>query len=149
MERCGRIPEILMVEDNPGDVLLTRRAFESAKLANVLNVVTDGAQAMAYLRKQGEYQDRETPGIVLLDLNLPRKSGREVLEEIKGDPELKHIPVVVLTSSKDHTDILKSYQNYANSYIVKPVSMDNLVEVIATLEAYWMAVVTLPQETAG
>ena len=140
----GHIADILLVEDNPGDVLLTQKSMEYAKLANPLRVVSCGEEALAYLRKEGRFAGAETPGLVLLDLNLPGKSGQEVLAELKADPALRLIPVVILTSSKDEGDIMLAYHNHANSYIVKPVEIDKLVNLVSVLDSYWMALVTLP-----
>jgi two-component system, chemotaxis family, response regulator Rcp1 len=144
MVRDGYIAEILLVEDNPGDVLLTQTSMEYAKLANPMRVVSCGDEALAYLRKEGRFVGAETPGLVLLDLNLPGKDGREVLAELKADAALRVIPVVILTSSQDEGDIMLSYQNHANSYIVKPVEIDKLVKVVSVLDSYWMDVVTVP-----
>lgn len=136
--------EILLVEDNPGDVRLTQEALREAKVHNQLNVVTDGVEAMAYLRRKGKYAKARRPDIVFLDLNLPRKNGREVLEEIKGDDELKTIPVVILTTSTAEEDILKSYQLHANCYVTKPVEMDGFIKAIKCVENFWFTVVKLP-----
>ena len=127
----ARVIDVLLVEDDPGDVLMTREAFEEHKLHNRLDVVTDGVEAMAYLRREGEYADAPRPDLVLLDLNLPRRDGREVLAEIKADPDLRHIPVVVLTTSKAEEDILRSYELHANAYVTKPVDFDRFIEVSA------------------
>ncbi len=136
--------EILLVEDNPGDVLLTREAFEEGKVSNNLNHVADGVEALAYLRRQGQYADRPTPDLVLLDLNMPRKGGIEVLEEVKADEALKNIPIVVLTTSEAEADILRSYHNHANAYITKPVDLEQFIRVVRTLEEFWLVVVRLP-----
>ena len=136
--------EILLVEDNPGDVVLTRKAMERARFKSNLHVVGNGEDALSYLRKEGAYAAVGTPDLILLDLNLPRKNGREVLTEVKGDPRPKLIPVVVLTTSDDDADILRAYLSHANSYITKPVDLDKLVEAVSTLNQYWMSVVTLP-----
>ncbi|MBF0339421.1 MAG: response regulator [Magnetococcales bacterium] len=136
--------EILLVEDSPGDVELTREALADSKLLNRLNVVEDGEEAMAYLRQQGKYADATRPDVVLLDLNLPRKDGREVLEEIKADPELKAIPVVVLTTSQAEEDILRTYQLHANCYITKPVDLNQFFAVVKSVENFWFSVVKLP-----
>ena len=136
--------EILLVEDSPTDVLLTREGLAEAKLANNLHVVVDGIQAIAFLRKEGEYADVPRPDLVLLDLNLPRKDGREVLHEIKEDEDLKVIPVVVLTTSRDEQDVFKSYGLHANAYIVKPVDFPQFADVVKSIEAFWFSVVTLP-----
>ena len=136
--------EILLVEDNLGDVMLTREAFEEGKIINNLNHVPDGVEALAYLRKQGVYADHPTPDLVLLDLNMPRKGGLEVLEEVKRDETLRNIPIVVLTTSEAETDIVRSYHNYANAYITKPVDLEQFIRVVRTLEEFWLVVVRLP-----
>ena len=136
--------EILLVEDSPTDVLLTKEALAEAKLSNNLHVVDDGIQAIAFLRKEGEYAELPRPDLVLLDLNLPRKDGREVLQEIKGDEDLRVIPVVVLTTSRDEEDIHRSYGLHANAYIVKPVDFPQFANVVKSIEAFWFSVVTLP-----
>ena len=139
--------DILLVEDDSGDVRLTREALKEAEVKNELHVVKDGVEAMAFLRHEGRYADAATPGLVLLDLNLPRKSGKEVLAEIKGDPALKHIPVVVLTSSKSEAEIARAYSLHANCYIVKPVDLDRFLEVVRTINLFWLGVVTLATVT--
>lgn len=136
--------EILLVEDSPTDALLTRRALADARLINRLHLVEDGVQALAFLRKEPPYTDVQRPDLILLDLNLPKKDGREVLAEIKNDDDLKIIPVVVLTTSRADEDILRSYRLHANCYIAKPVDFDSFTDAIATLEKFWFAVVTLP-----
>jgi CheY-like chemotaxis protein len=138
--------EILLAEDNPGDVKLTRKALEQGKLVNNLHVVTDGVETMQYLRNEGEFADTPRPDLILLDLNMPRKDGRDVLEELKGDDDLKRIPVVVLTSSDAEEDVVKSYELHANAYLTKPVDFDGFLEVINTLEEFWLEVVKLPPE---
>jgi two-component system, chemotaxis family, response regulator Rcp1 len=138
--------EILLVEDSPTDVLLAKEALEYSKINNKLQTVPDGVEAIAYLRKEGKYQDAPRPGLILLDLNLPRKDGREVLAEIKSDEKLKRIPVVVLTTSKSEADILKAYGLHANCYIVKPVDFEKFAEVVKNIENFWFSVVTLPGE---
>ncbi|WP_445253145.1 response regulator [Nostoc sp. 106C] len=138
--------EVLLVEDNPGDALLTRIALEDSKITVHLNVVEDGVEAMAFLRKQEKYATVPHPDIVLLDLNLPKKDGREVLAEIKGDENLKRIPVVVLTTSQAEEDILKAYNLAANCYITKPVDFDQFVKIIRSIENFWFAIVKLPPE---
>ncbi len=138
---------ILLVEDNEGDVGLVEEVFEEAKIRNILHVAEDGEEAMLFLHKEGPYTDVPTPDIILLDLNLPQKDGREVLEEIKTDEHLKRIPVVVLTTSKAEEDILKSYNLHANSYITKPVDFDQFIKVIRAIEDFWLEVVRLPAET--
>lgn len=136
--------EILLVEDNPGDVRLTQEALHEAKVRNQLNVVPDGVEALAYLRREGKYARARRPDIIFLDLNLPRKNGREVLEEIKNDPGLKTIPVVILTTSTAEQDILESYQLHANCYVTKPVEMDGFIKAIKCVENFWFTVVKLP-----
>jgi len=139
-----RAIDILLVEDSPSDVRLTREALKEAKVLNTLHVVQDGVAAMAFLRKQGEYANRPSPDLILLDLNLPKKDGREVLAEIKQDENLKRIPVVVLTTSRAEEDVLRSYNLHANAYVSKPVDLKQFLEVIRAIEAFWLAVVTLP-----
>ena len=141
---CGREIEILLVEDNPGDVRLTIEALKEGKLHNHLSVVGDGDEAMALLRREGKYANAPRPDLILLDLNLPRKNGREVLKEIKGDDDLKRIPVVILTTSKAEQDILMAYDLHANCYITKPVDLDRFIEVVKSTESFWLSVVTLP-----
>jgi len=140
----GQQIEILMVEDSPSDAQLTRIALENAKVRNILNVVEDGEEAMAFLRGEGRFASASRPDLILLDLNLPRKDGREVLAEIKADPDLKSIPVVVLTTSKAQEDVLRAYELQASCYITKPVDFDKFLEVIKSLEDFWLTVVTLP-----
>ena len=136
--------DILLVEDSPTDALLTKRALADARLVNRLHIVEDGVEAIAFLRNQGRYADAPRPQIILLDLNLPRKDGREVLSEIKADEALKVIPVVVLTTSKSEEDVLKSYKLHANCYITKPVDFSSFAEAVVSLENFWFAIVTLP-----
>lgn len=136
--------EILLVEDNAADVRLAREALADAKLINNLHVVTDGLEAMAFLRREGPFAQAVRPDLVLLDLNLPKKDGREVLAEIKGDPSLRRIPVVVLTTSRADEDILHSYDLHANAYVSKPVAFADFIAAVKTLEGFWLAVVTLP-----
>jgi two-component system, chemotaxis family, response regulator Rcp1 len=136
--------EILLVEDNPGDVDLVKEALSEAKMKNELHVVMDGEEAMKFLRHQDKYADAPMPDLILLDLNLPKKSGREVLEEIKTDPELGVIPVVILTSSKEEEDIVKSYKMHANCYITKPVNFDQFLKVVKSIEEFWFTIVKLP-----
>jgi|UniRef100_A0A7C3SI25 CheY-like chemotaxis protein len=136
--------EILLVEDNPGDVRLTKEALKEGKVKNKLYVAEDGEDALAFLRRQGRYAQAPRPDLILLDLNLPKKTGREVLEEIKDDPDLKRIPVVILTVSKDEQDILKSYNLHANCYITKPVDLEKFIEVVKSIEDFWLTVVMLP-----
>jgi CheY-like chemotaxis protein len=136
--------EILLVEDNPGDVELTAEALRAGKISNQMNVVEDGESAMAFLRKQGDYAGTSFPDVILLDLNLPRKDGREVLEEIKADPLLKKIPVIILTTSQAEEDILRAYNLAANCYITKPVDLDQFTKVVQAIEEFWFTVVKLP-----
>jgi chemotaxis family two-component system response regulator Rcp1 len=138
--------EVLLVEDSPGDVRLTREAFKDAKVHINLHVASDGAKAMAFLKHEGEYVDAPRPDLVLLDLNLPKKDGREVLEEIKESPTLKSIPGVILTTSSSDVDILRSYKLHANCYITKPVGLDGFLEVVKSIDSFWLSVVKLPRE---
>jgi len=138
--------EILLAEDNPGDVKLTRKALNDGKLVNNLHVVNDGIEAMEYLRNEGEYEDAPRPDLILLDLNMPRMDGRDVLEAVKDDDDLCRIPVVVLTSSDAEEDVVKSYELHANAYLTKPVDFDGFLEVIEKLEEFWLEVVKLPPE---
>lgn len=146
MSMDGRPVEILLVEDNPADVHLTQTAFRRGKVSNNMHVVQDGEQAMAFLRQDREYQNMPRPDLILLDLNLPRKDGREVLDEIKADPDLSIIPVIVLTTSASEEDILRSYRLHANGYITKPVDWKEFMEVVRTIEEFWLTVVRLPTE---
>jgi CheY-like chemotaxis protein len=136
--------QILMVEDNEGDVYMAMEALKAAKIAVSLHVVPDGVEALEYLRRQGKHAAAPRPDLILLDLNLPRKDGRQVLAEIKPDPDLRAIPVVILTSSKAEQDVIKSYDLHANCYIVKPVSFAGLLEIIKSIEQFWLTVVKLP-----
>jgi chemotaxis family two-component system response regulator Rcp1 len=136
--------EILLVEDSPGDVRLTREAFRGGKVHINLHVAWDGAEAMAFLRREGEHANVPRPDLILLDLNLPKKDGREVLEEIKENPDLKIIPVVILTTSSFEADILRSYQLHANCYITKPVDFAGFLQVVSTIDDFWLSVVKLP-----
>ena len=138
--------EVLLVEDSPGDVRLTQEAFKDAKVHINLHVASDGAKAIAFLKHEGEYANAPRPDLVLLDLNLPKKDGREVLEEIKADPALKTIPVVVLTTSSSEADILRSYQLHANCYITKPVGLEGFLTVVKNIDSFWLSVVRLPHE---
>ncbi len=140
----SEIIEILMVEDDPGDADLTQELLEEAKVMVNVNVVNDGVKAMAYLRQEGNYTNAKRPDLVLLDLNLPRKDGREVLQEIKNDPTLRTIPVVVLTTSDADEDILKSYHLGANSYVTKPVGLVQFAKIVKSIEAFWFTVVKFP-----
>lgn len=136
--------EILLVEDSPGDVRLTQEVFKEGRVRNNLNVAKDGEEAMAFLFKKGKYEKAHRPDLILLDLNLPRKDGRAVLKEIKGDPSLRRIPVVVLTTSRSEDDIVKSYDMHANCYITKPVELSQFIEVVRSIEDFWLGVVKLP-----
>jgi CheY-like chemotaxis protein len=141
----GRSPvEILLVEDNPGDVRLTREALREGKVYNNLHWAKDGVEALEFLRQQGRYANAPRPDIILLDLNLPRKDGREVLEEIKSDEVLKRIPVVVLTTSKAEEDVLRTYNLHANCYVTKPVDLEKFMVVVKSIDVFWLTVVTLP-----
>ena len=143
--------DILLVEDNPGDVRLTREILRDSKLANNLSVVGDGEAALAFLRRDGEYADAPRPDLILLDLHLPRKDGHQVLSEIKQEEELRSIPVVVLTSSEAEEDILKSYRLHVNCYVTKPVDLEQFTKVVRSVEDFWFSIVRLPTggKTAG
>ena len=141
---AGQPIEVLLVEDDPGDVLLIREAFDFNKVHNNLNVVNDGEQALAYLRREGQYADAPRPDLILLDLNLPRRDGREVLAEVKADETLQHIPVIVLTTSRADEDVLRSYQLHANAYVTKPVDFDGFIEAIKQIDHFFVSVVRLP-----
>jgi CheY-like chemotaxis protein len=141
--------QVLLVEDNPGDVRLTKEALKEGKLLNQLTVVGDGVEALSFLRKQGIYADAPQPELILLDLNLPKKDGREVLAEIKADPDLRRIPVVVLTTSSSEEDILKIYDLHANCYITKPVDLEQFMGVVKSIEDFWVSVVKLPSHEAA
>lgn len=136
--------EILLVEDSPSDAALTIEALKAGKVANRLSIVQDGVDAMEYLRRQGKYKDAVRPDLIMLDLNLPRKSGHEVLEDLKSDPALKFIPVIVLTTSHADKDILRSYELCANCYITKPVDFEHFIDVVKSVENFWLSIVTLP-----
>jgi CheY-like chemotaxis protein len=136
--------EVLLVEDDPGDVLMTREAFIEHKLRNRLTVVSDGAEALDYLRREGAFAEAPRPDLILLDLNLPRRDGREVLAEIKKDPDLQRIPVVVLTTSQAESDVLRSYQLHANAYVAKPVDFDSFIAVVRQIDEFFVSVVKLP-----
>lgn len=136
--------EILLVEDDPGDTLIAREALEHSKVANSLHCVVNGEEALAFLRRQGEYADAPRPDLVLLDLNLPRRDGREVLAEIKSDPDLLRIPVVILTTSQAEEDVLKSYDLHANAYVTKPVDFERFVEVVQKVDEFFFTIVRLP-----
>jgi chemotaxis family two-component system response regulator Rcp1 len=143
-ETTSKLVEILMVEDNLGDVRLTQEALKEGKVLNNMHVAEDGVEAMAFLRREGKYADAPRPDVILLDLNLPKKDGREVLAEIKEDPNLRRIPVVVLTVSKAEEDILKTYDLNANCYITKPINLDQFIKVVKSIEEFWLTIVTLP-----
>jgi CheY-like chemotaxis protein len=138
--------EVLLVEDNPGDVRLTREALKEGKVRNNLSVAPDGVEALAFLRREGKYADAPRPDVILLDLNLPRKDGREVLEAIKADPALRNIPVVILTTSDAERDIVRAYSLHANCYITKPVDLDQFITVVKSIEDFWFTIVKLPPE---
>jgi CheY-like chemotaxis protein len=140
----GPAIEILLVEDNPGDVRLTREVLKEGRIQNTLNVATDGAEALDFLHKRGVYADTKPQDLILLDLNLPKMNGREVLATIKKDPDLKHIPVVVLTTSSAEEDVLSAYDLHANCYITKPVDLDQFVKVVQSIEDFWLSIVRLP-----
>ena len=142
--KSGKPIEILLAEDSPGDVRLAQEALKDSKIVNTLHVVSDGVEAMAFLRREGKYQGVLRPDLVLLDLNLPRKDGREVLAEVKADPDLKRIPVVILTVSKAEEDVLKTYNLHANCYITKPLGLDQFIKVVKAIEDFWLTIVKLP-----
>ena len=141
--------EILLVEDSPGDVRLTREALKDAKMYINLHVASDGIVAMAFLNREGEYADVPRPDLILLDLNLPRKDGRQVLEEIKESPSLKSIPVVILTTSASDEDVMRSYQLHANCYISKPVDLEGFLKVITSIDNFWLSIVKLPHKAGS
>jgi two-component system, chemotaxis family, response regulator Rcp1 len=143
-ERVGKAVQILMVEDNPDDIELTIEALKDAKVGNILEVARDGVEAMAFLKREGKFQHAARPDLILLDLNMTRKDGREVLREIKTHPDLKRIPVVILTTSQAEEDILGTYDLHANCYITKPVDFDRFLKVVRSIEDFWLTVVKLP-----
>ncbi len=143
--RTGKVVDVLLVEDDPGDVLMTREAFEHHKIRNTLHVVNDGEQALQFLHQAGEYAGAPRPGLILLDLNLPRRDGLEVLAELKEDPRLRVIPVVILTTSQADEDILRSYALHANAYVSKPVDFERFMEVIQQIDNFFITVVELPR----
>ena len=143
-KRLSRPVEILMVEDNPGTVRLTQEVMRDSRVRNAMYVVDDGVEALAFLRKQGRYASAPRPDLVLLDLNLPRKDGRETLAEMKQDEELKRIPVVVLTTSRSEDDVLRAYDLHANCYLTKPVGLEDFVKVVKSIENFWIEMATLP-----
>ena len=136
--------EILLVEDNPGDVVLTREAFREGRLAHRLSTVEDGEEAMRFLRREGKYHDAPRPDVILLDLNLPKKDGRELLAEVKDDPSLRYIPIIVLTTSDAEQDVWKAYKLHANCYLTKPIEVDDFIKKIRSLEDFWLSIVRLP-----
>lgn len=144
IENGPRSIEILLVEDNPGDARLTLEAMREAKVKNRMHVVEDGVEAMEFLRRAGRFSDAPRPDLILLDLNLPRKDGRAVLAEVKADPDLKRIPVVILTTSRAEEDVLKAYDLHANCYVTKPVDLAQFMKIIALIDEFWINVVTLP-----
>jgi CheY-like chemotaxis protein len=139
-----RVVDVLLVEDDPGDVLMTQEAFADHKVHNRLHVVSDGVEAMAFLRKEGTYADAATPDLILLDLNLPKMDGREVLAAIKADPALRSIPVVILTTSEAEEDVLRSYSLHANAYVTKPVDFERFIDVVRRIDDFFVSVVRLP-----
>ena len=146
MRMMSDVVDILLVEDNPGDVRLTREALKEAKVRNELHVATDGVEALAFLRREGVHKKAVRPSLVLLDLNLPRKNGREALAEMKEDPELRRIPVVILTTSQAEQDIIKAYDLHVNCYINKPVDLDQFLQVVKSIEDFWLTLVKLPPQ---
>ncbi|HSU33119.1 MAG TPA: response regulator [Bryobacteraceae bacterium] len=147
METHAPLFEILLVEDNLGDIQLTREAFRQGRIAHRLSVASDGEEALSFLRRQGKYANAPRPDLILLDLTLPKRDGREVLQDLKNDPELQNIPVVILTTSNAEQDIRRAYKLYANSYLIKPTQMDEFLRKIQCLETFWLKVVRLPHET--
>ena len=143
-EETARPVEILLVEDNPGDMRLTKEALKEGKVYNNLHWANDGVEALAFLRREGKYSAAPAPDIILLDLNLPKKDGREVLLAVKSDDRLKHIPVVILTTSKAEEDVLRTYNLHANCYVTKPVDLEKFIVVVKSIDAFWLTVVTLP-----
>lgn len=146
LENIGRPAEFLLVEDNPGDVRLTCEALTESKVKNNLSIVGDGLEAMAFLRREGKYANAPRPDVILLDLNLPKKNGLEVLEEIKADSSLKRIPVVIITSSEAEQDVLKTYDLHVNCYVNKPVDLEQFIKVVQSIETFWLTIVKLPSE---
>ncbi len=136
--------DILLVEDNEGDIVLTTEALEEGKIKNTISVVKDGWEAIQYLEKKGDYVGATTPDLVLLDINMPKMNGHEVLKKIKSNPDTRHIPVIMLTTSSSEMDVMKSYQCHANCYITKPVDVNDFLEVISTIENFWISIVQLP-----
>jgi two-component system, chemotaxis family, response regulator Rcp1 len=146
MSDIHELVQILLVEDNPGDVRLTREALKEAKFRNKVQVVGDGIEALAYLRQEGQYSGAMRPHLIMLDLNLPRMDGREVLAAIKKDADLRRIPVVVLSSSEAESDIARAYELHANAYVTKPVDIDHFLQVVKAIEEFWVEIVKLPSE---
>lgn len=150
MSESGQHPpepaQLLLVEDNPGDVRLTEEAFKQGRIENDLHTVSDGSEALDFLHQRGTYEDAPRPDLILLDLNLPRKDGEEVLEELKDDSELRSIPIIVLTSSRAEEDVTRSYELHANAYLTKPVDPDEFIETVRAFEKFWFSVVRLPPE---
>jgi two-component system, chemotaxis family, response regulator Rcp1 len=146
MSDIHELVQILLVEDNPGDVRLTREALKEAKFRNTLQVVGDGVEALAYLRQQGQYSGAVRPHLIMLDLNLPRMDGRELLAAIKKDADLVRIPVVVLSSSQAESDIARAYELHANCYVTKPVDIDHFLQVVKSIEEFWVEIVRLPSK---
>jgi CheY-like chemotaxis protein len=138
--------DILLIEDNPGDVRLTREALKEAKVRNTLQVVQDGEEAMAYLQRVGRYKDATRPDVIFLDLNLPRKTGLEVLKDVKADNDLRRIPIVVITTSSAEQDIIRSYDLHANCYVTKPVDLGQFLEVVKSIDEFWLTIVRLPSD---
>jgi chemotaxis family two-component system response regulator Rcp1 len=148
-KESGKSIEILLADDNLGDIRLAIETFKDAKIHNQVNVVSDGVEAMAYLRKQGKYTNATRPDVILLDLNMPRKDGREVLKEVKEDPDLRRIPVVILTISQAEQDILKAYDLHANCYITKPVDLEQFNIIVQSIENFWFSIVKLPPKESN
>jgi CheY-like chemotaxis protein len=146
LEHIGRAAEFLLVEDNPGDVRLTCEALTESKVKNNLSIVGDGMEAMAFLHREGKYADAPRPDVILLDLNLPKKNGLEVLAEIKADSSLKRIPVVIITSSEAEQDVLRTYDLHVNCYVNKPVDLEQFIKVVQSIETFWLTIVKLPSE---
>lgn len=139
--------DILLVEDNEGDIVLTLEALNDGKIRNSISVVKDGWEAVQYLEKKGEYSDKKSPDLVLLDINLPKMNGHEVLKQIKSNPDIKHIPVIMLTTSSAEVDVISSYKNFANCYITKPVDVNSFLEVVSAIEDFWISIVQLPSKS--
>ncbi len=143
-DKESRQIETLLVEDNPGDARLTQEAMRAAKMTNILHVVEDGEQAMEFLRRRSRFKDAPRPDLILLDLNLPKKDGRSVLAEVKTDPDLRRIPVVVLTTSRSEEDVMQAYDMHANAYVTKPVNLEQFMRIVGLIDEFWLKVVTLP-----